>query len=68
MRSEQDPDKYLYIMDSCCDCLNACDPHNRVQQTVNLRVLYCKLYQPNIRQFDKPTWIEVTSDLPVCGV
>ena len=26
MRSEQDPDEYLYIMDSCRDRLNACDP------------------------------------------
>ena len=25
MRSEQDPDEYLYIMDSCRDRLNACD-------------------------------------------
>ena len=26
MRSGQDPDDYLYIMDSCRDRLNACDP------------------------------------------
>ena len=26
MRSGQDPDEYLYIMDSCRDCFNACDP------------------------------------------
>ena len=26
MRSDQDPDEYLYIMDSCRDRLNACDP------------------------------------------
>ena len=26
MRSEQDPDEYLYIMDTCRDRLNACDP------------------------------------------
>ena len=26
MRSDEDPDEYLYIMDSCRDRLNACDP------------------------------------------
>ena len=26
MRSGQDLDEYLYIMDSCRDCLNPCDP------------------------------------------
>ena len=26
MRSDQDPDECIYIMDSCRDRLNACDP------------------------------------------
>ena len=32
--------------------------HQRVAQIVGMRIFYCKVYCPNIRQFDKPTWRE----------
>ena len=54
MRSDQDPDEYRYIMDSCRDRLNACDPPEGPTD-VGMSIFYCKLYCPNIRPYAKPT-------------
>ena len=56
MHSEQDLDEYLYIMDSCRDRLNACDPPegstNRQYEHIILQVLppeYMAIRQAHLR-------------------
>ena len=48
------PGREFYIMDSCRDRLNACDPPDGPTDRQYDNVLL-QVYRPNIRQFDKST-------------
>ena len=56
--SEQDPDEYLHIMDSCCDRLNACDlPKGPTDRQCD--DIYCTLCRPDARSFAKPKGLRI---------
>ena len=58
LRSGQDPDEYLYIMDSC----------RGRRQITNMRTLCFRLFHQSIRPLVKLTWKEGTSALLLSDV